>query len=342
MTTLATTDPWRVDPAEYPAAADENRQLRFLLRWAVLAPSAHNTQPWRVRVADGQVELHADPSRALPVADPDGRERIISCGAALFFLRLAIRRFGRMDRVALFPDPSRPDHLATVRRAEPVTPGREVHRLFEAVTERRTQRAPFAALEVRAADVAALLEAAEDEGAWFRPLGGALRGEVAGMIQEADLVQYADSAFRHELAAWVRPRSATSHDGIPARALGLPRLLAPLAPTLMGALNLGPVRGGSDRRAAEEAPLLAVLGTEGDRPADWLNAGQAVARVLLAGRARGLSAGFLNPPVQVPALRQALRERLGREGWPQLVLRMGHGRVLRPTPRRGVEECVTG
>lgn len=340
MQTTAPTDPWSVSEADYPADAPDREQLRHMVGYAVLAPSAHNTQPWRFRVTPAGIELHADRARGLPVSDPDGRELVISCGAALFFLRVAIRRFGHMDRVHLLPDPSRPDLLALVARGDQVRATREVLTLFRAIRERRTHRPAFEARELSPPDLAALREAAEDEGGWMRPLADPLRTEVAGLVEAADRLQYADGAFRRELASWIRPTAHGVDDGIPAHALGIPDLLAPLGPALMGRLNLGGMRGGSDRRAAETAPLLAVLGTEGDRRNDWLNAGQALARVLLAGQARGLSAAFLNQPVQVPELRARLREMTGREGWPQLILRMGYGQDLRPTPRRAVDDVL--
>lgn len=340
MQTLVPNDPWSVSEADYPAGTSEREQLRHLVRYAVLAPSAHNTQPWRFRVTDSGIELHADRSRALPISDPDGRELTLGCGAALFFLRVAMRRFGHLDRVHLFPDPSRPELLALVSRGDEVRASREVLTLFRAIRARRTHRPAFDERMIGAPDLAALREAAEDEGGWLRPVAGPQRDAVARMVEDADHRQYADSAFRRELASWIRPSARGVEDGIPAYALGIPDLLAPLGPTLMGALNLGGMRGGSDRRAAETAPLLAVLGTEGDRPTDWLHAGQSLARVLLTGQARGLSAAFLNQPVQVPELRARLREMLGREAWPQLILRMGYGKEQRPTPRRGVGDVL--
>lgn len=340
MQILASTDPWRVSEAEYPQDGSPVEQMRHMVRYAVLAPSAHNTQPWRFRVTEAGVELHADRSRALPVSDPEGRELTLSCGAALFHLRLAVRRFGHMDRVHLFPDPAHPDLLALVSRGEETRASREVLTLFGAIRERRTHRPAFDPRDVTTAELAAVREAAEDEGGWLRSLASVLRDHVADLVERADHLQYADSAFRRELAGWIRPYTRGAADGIPAQALGIPELLAPLGPALMGRMNLGGMRGGSDRRAVEAAPLLAVLGTEGDRRSDWLNGGQALARVLLAGQARGLRAAFLNQPVQVPELRVRLRELLGREGWPQMIVRMGYGKDLPPTPRRAAEQVI--
>src|SRR3712207_9303545 len=97
-------DPWKVSEGEFPKSGDAEEKLHFLLNYAVLAPSGHNTQPWLFRVRANEVELYADRTRGLPVVDPEDRALIISCGAALFYLRVAIRHFGHADEVESFPD----------------------------------------------------------------------------------------------------------------------------------------------------------------------------------------------------------------------------------------------
>jgi len=71
-------------PRAVPVPAD---QVDFLIATAARAPSVHNTQPWRFRVGEFAIELYADMGRKLRT-DPLGREMLISCGAALFGLRL--------------------------------------------------------------------------------------------------------------------------------------------------------------------------------------------------------------------------------------------------------------
>ena len=86
--------------------------------------------------------------------------------------------------------------------------------------------------------------------------------------------------------------------------------------------------------------MLAVLGTEGDSRLDWLCAGQALGRLLLQAQASGLSASFFNQPIEVPELRERLRDTAAASGLPQLCFRLGHGRELLPTPRRPIEDVV--
>ncbi|HEX8385847.1 MAG TPA: nitroreductase family protein, partial [Rubricoccaceae bacterium] len=84
----APDSPWALPEEEFPGLINDAERLRFLVRYAVLAPSARNTQPWRFHVAGNTLELWADRTRGLPVVDPAGRELTISCGAALYHLRL--------------------------------------------------------------------------------------------------------------------------------------------------------------------------------------------------------------------------------------------------------------
>lgn len=336
------TDPWRISEAEYPASGTPAEKLEWMLGWAVLAPSAHNSQPWRFRVGDGEARLYADRTRALPVVDPRDRALTISCGAALFFLRLALRRFGWTGEVEIFPDAADPDLLAIVRPGEPADPSPEVLRLFAAIGTRHTHRMSFHDCALPSATVERLVEAAADEGAWLRVIDDRRdRTAIAEMAREGDRIQFSDPDFRRELSGWVRTNHTPRHDGMPGSAFGIPDIVSPLGATLMGAVNLGVVWGGRSHQAAENAPLLAVLGTAGDAPSDWLAAGQALARALLAAAAEGVAAAFLNQPCEVPELRLRLRELLGTGVWPQLVLRMGYPpHAAPPTPRRTVAEVL--
>jgi nitroreductase len=106
---------WEIDPSRLPPLAGVEAKLRFALQYAVLAPSSHNSQPWHFIVDGDSVMLCADRTRALPVVDPFDRELIISCGAVLFNLRVALQRFGLGYSIRLFPVEVDPDVLAHVR-----------------------------------------------------------------------------------------------------------------------------------------------------------------------------------------------------------------------------------
>ena len=85
-----------------------------------------------------------------------------------------------------------------------------------------------------------------------------------------------------------------------------------------------------------------MLGTDGDSAREWLAAGQALGYILLCARAEGVSASYLNQPIEVAELRPRLAAAIGRPAaFPQLLLRLGYAGDRKPTPRREAAEVIT-
>lgn len=326
---------WSLRPDDFPSAGSVREQLLFCVRYALLAPSNHNSQPWRYRVSDLAVELRADRARALPVVDPFDRELVISCGAALCNLSMAIARFGRRPDVEILPEPRDPDLLARVALGLPQDPSPLTHLLFDAIVERRTNRQAFEPRTVDPQLVSALRHNAMIEGAWLEEVDGANKETLANLIAEADRTQMRDTHFRRELAAWTLMDGHPRRDGIPDCPMPAEEFDSVPATLLVRTFASDqPGIAARDRALAAGSPLLCVLGTDHEEPQAWIAAGQALQRLWLCATVGGLSLSFLNQPVEVPALRSRLRGVLGRRGFPQLVLRIGYGGAQRPTPRR--------
>jgi hypothetical protein len=343
MDTPAYDAAWRVDESELAANATPADMLRFALRYAVLAPSSHNTQPWRFIVDGETVTLNADRLRALPVADPYDRELIISCGAALFNLRVALSHFGLAYEIAPFPSSADPDMLARVR----LVPGGRVDTtlapLFGAIIARVTTRLPFADEPVAPALRERLALAGEAEGAEIACVHTSeARARLAEWIAEADRRQFDDPRFRRELAGWIH--SSRRDDGMPAYAEGVSTLLDFATPLVSLAIRTFDIGGGvaaAHQALASGSPLIVCIATGTDDAPAWLAAGQALERLLLVGAGEGLTASYLNQPIEVEALRERLRATLKIEGEPQLLLRMGRGPRIPHAPRRAFDEVVS-
>lgn len=314
--------------------AEWKQQAFMLIRGAVLAPSSHNTQPWLFRLSESVIDVLADRTRALPVNDPEDRELAISCGCALMNLRVAAAGLGLRLQVELVPDPEDPDCLAratvTGKSAAPVAEAA----LSEFMQRRRTYRKRFASREVDSAMLDELVGAAKAEGAWLRPLlTEEARQQAATLVAEGDAAQWANPSWRRELAAWMHARRRG--DG-----LIVPALAAPLAQLVVRTFDMGGGVGAKDRELAEASPLLAVLGTDGDHPREWVHAGHALQRVLLVACQHGLQASYLNQPIQIASLRPKLANLVGG-GFPQILLRLGYPLEEVPNaPRRPVEEVI--
>lgn len=334
-------DPWQISEGAFPKRGASSERLRFLLNYAVLAPSNHNAQPWLFRIVSDGIELYADRTRALPVVDPEDRELTIGCGAALFNLRIAFRNFGYEGVVQCFPDAGKPDLLARISFGDGKAATAEEHALFESIVKRRTNRMPFRMQPIQESLLSELEAAATKEGAWFQVvLGDENRNRLADLIAEADRIQMSDGHFRRELAAWIHPSRTASHDGTPGYAIGYGGLTSYLGPLVVRTFDMGKGQAAKDRQLATGSPVMAVLWTENDTSADWLSAGQAMMRVLLRARVDDVWASFLNQPIEVPELRTQVRDLLGKKSFPQLLLRMGYGQDVKPTPRRTPGEAL--
>ncbi len=336
---------WSAAIDDFPVGGSPAEKLAALVPFAILAPSSHNAQPWLFRIADDALELRADRRRRLPVADPDDREMIIGCGAALGCLNIALRTFGYAGHVTVRPDPDHPELLARVGLGAPHLPDEHDHALFRAMHQRKTYRLPFHRRTPEPRLMSDLEAIARHRGAWFRIFqSDARRMALTDLVSEGDRRQMADPAFRRELASWLHSNRSRTRDGMPGWTHGFGPASAAALPLIVRTFDTGDGKSAHDETLALGSPLLAVLGTWTDTPADWMQTGRALIDLLLHGLTEGVTASYLNQPVEIPALRQRLASLVGQSAYPQLVLRMGYPDRDEPrrTPRRDVTAVLEG
>jgi hypothetical protein len=254
---------------------------------------------------------------------------------------VAAEYIGHQYTEELWPDPNDPNltgrlHLGL--RGETTT---EDVLLFHAITQRRTNRQPFRPDPVPEAILAELTDAAGREGAWLVPVvDDAARQTIGELVAEADQRQWASKAFREELATWMRTDTARQADGIPAHELGIKDWLSFAGPSLIRTFNRGKGQAAHDLDIVRHSPTLVLLGTNSDDPLAWMQAGQALQSVLLHAQSEGLSASHLNQPIEVEELRPDVAAAAGVGGYPQILLRLGYGDPVPPTPRRRAHDLL--
>ena len=288
------------------AALTEDQALVVLA--AGSAPSLHNTQPWQFVLIDDHLLLCADPNRVLWVSDPTARALYISCGAALFSARAALRAMGYQPRVRQLPHPEYPlTVLAVIDAVSGRQPTTAEHALYDAQSRRRTNRGPFSDERVPESVLTLLRQAADQEGASLRVLDRRDTARVITLAEEAGHQLSADRAHQAELREWI---TSGQPDGIPVDALPMRPARSPSpvrdADFLAAAPELRP------QAAYETHPQLAVLTTHSDEPEDWLQAGQALQYVLLVATACGLSASFFYHLVERDDMREQESQWCGR------------------------------
>jgi hypothetical protein len=299
-----------VTEGEFPANGSSRQKLEFALKYAALAPAAGTWQSWDFRVAEKHLELVAKDDPALAAIDPEGRELMIGCGAALLYLNLALKHFGCLGRVALFPDLGEPALVARVHFGFCRERDTQEKLLFKAMAGSRADVSPKVATPVSETMLAALSHAVAGERGWL------------------DFVQ-SEMSRQHVLKITLaKDRHSTHFDRSRAR---------PASTAAGGHTSRWPLPffdfGGRDvdswnvavapvRQPSVPAATLAIVKTKTDDKRGWLEAGQTMARTVLQAQSLGLSWAFFHP-VRRREMREALRMRVGHKGFAQVILRFG-------------------
>ncbi|WP_028110142.1 Acg family FMN-binding oxidoreductase [Ferrimonas futtsuensis] len=308
----------------------DKQTARQMVHSAMLAPSSHNSQPWRFRLHENAIELFADRSRALPVNDPEDRELHISCGCALMNMRLAAAKAGIGLKVELLPQPDNPDLLAKVVQSAPEEEQPLLAQLADEIPSRHTVRSDYEPVSDAGDLISDLRQWARLEGVQLTAVSSEVqRQRIAGLVAQADQTLWSDPAWRRELARWMLPPNR-------GEGLAVSALWSPFVRTMIRWFNLGSLMARKSTKLVDRAPLLLVLSSCGDGPRQWLETGQALQTVLLGCCQRGYQGSFLNQPVQVPTLRNRLSKITGLAS-PQILLRVGRP-VEKPiaSPRRAL------
>ncbi|WP_068269405.1 Acg family FMN-binding oxidoreductase [Aldersonia kunmingensis] len=315
----------------------DNGSVRAALALAVRAPSIHNSQPWRWRIGERTVHLFADPSRNLRCADPDSRELVISCGAALHHFRVAMAALGGATHVHRLPDPNRPNHLAAIEISSRVPSDTDIE-LAALIPRRRSDRRTYSDWPVPDGLVRSIVSAAAAEGLALIPVEGSARAGVERAIRIAAERHESLPDYESEMHAWSGRHA--SPDGVPAR-----NTIAPGQSPGRTRAFAGGVLAQSTVRVDRDAAVLLMLATPSDDRPSQLRAGEAASAALLAAASAGLAACPLTEPLEISDVRsQVRRDVLSDDGYPQMILRIGwapmNAEPVQPTPRRPLDDVL--
>jgi len=326
-------NPWEIDPAAFPHDGDEADKLRFLIRFALLAPSTRNTQPWRFRVTDGQVEIHLDLSRWQRVADADQREMHISIGCALENLLIAATHYGYRTAADGIASCGHPTLVARIRfTPHDVPPPSVGDPRFDAMRRRRTEHGVYDGTPVADQDLAALSEVCLEPGLrldWITD--DARRHAVDALVMRADALLLSRPDYRQELG-----------DLIGTGAFGAPWLLAIVGRFAVAHLMSTSSFAKTDHQVLASSPVLGVVSAHiGSREAQ-VRVGQVLERLYLETTIRSLSLQPVSQILQTDDTREALAALLPEPGWvPLQPLRLGRAAPHEArTPRRSVDEVM--
>ncbi|BBZ73967.1 hypothetical protein MPRS_50600 [Mycobacterium paraseoulense] len=306
---------------------------------ACRAPSVHNSQPWRWVIGDGALRLFVDRHRAIGATDYSGREVILSCGAVLDHLCVAMTAAGWEPKVERFPDSDDPDQLAAITFSpiERVTEAQR--RRGEAILQRRTDRLPLGRPTYWDLFEPTLRGTFDDTEVSLEVLGDDVRPLLVEASQLTEELRRDDSYYHAELEWWTSSFVLT--EGMPPSALASDK-----ESWRVDVARSFPVRSHADRRGevkADWAKIL-VLSTPEDTRSDVLRCGEVLSTVLLECTVAGMATCPLTHLIELDDSRDIVRELVGGRGEPQVLIRVGIAPPLEhlppATPRRALGDVL--
>jgi nitroreductase len=321
------------------AALRQTPQIREFVRFATLAASGHNTQPWRFRLGAHRIDILPDFARRTPVVDPEDHHLFASLGCAAENLALAAAARGQPGELHF--DPSHDGAVAFDFSNGPASGSA----LFEAIPKRQSSRTEYDGKPVSNADQQTLADAATIPGVDLFLITDRMQiNRIRDLVIAGNTAQIGDRAFMDELKTWLRfaPRDAVARgDGLFSASSGSPILPAWLGPRIFEWVFKAAAENDKYARQIASSPGIAVFAAQKADREHWVLAGRACQRFALQATALGMKCAFINQPVEVARLRPELATLIGVPGRrPDLVLRYGYGPSLPYSARRPVEETI--
>jgi len=345
--------PWQINEQDFPREGSATDKLKFLLRYAILAPSSHNSQPWKFHIRGSEIDVFADKDRWLKVADADQRELYVSVGCALENLLIAAEHFEYAHQEEYFLEGE--DSLAAVVK---LTPQGKIEKprdpvLFEQIPKRLTNHNIYETRKIPQAEMAQLHACIYEEGFWiFSTNEGPyilfteeeLRRRIDELITRADAIQLTDSAYKKELASWIGQG-----------AFGTPWLMAKIGQLAVTYLSISKGQTKKDSEMLLSAPALVALASAVDDRKSQVMAGQIFERIALTATSLGIAIHPMSQILEVPEIKAELRELLEipevkaevgklspeEDVFPQQTFRLGYAEPEKEhTPRRPLEEVL--
>ncbi len=322
------------------AKAPDSGVIRDAVMLACRAPSLHNSQPWRWVAEGATLQLWADYCRAMTATDHTGRELVLSCGAVLDHLRVAMAAAGWESNTERFPNPDEPDHLATLqfRPIEPVTAAYQLR--ADAIRRRRTDRLPFGAPAAWPALQLVLCDTVNPYDVLLDVVADDDRPQLAEASRLTETLRRYDTTYVSELRWWTSPfESDATH--VPESAL-----VSSSEAARVDVARAFPPAGGGRRRSAidHDRSKILILSTYDDEPWNVLRCGEALSAVLLECTVAGMATCTLTHMTEMAESRNIIAQITGTAGQPQLLIRVGrspaHDQRVEPTPRRPLTEVL--
>ncbi len=335
---------WQIDLNSFKELKTEVERLKFFLKFAVLAPSSHNSQPWLFSVSENSIQVYRAKFRSLPIADVNNRQLFLSIGCAIEHIVIAAQYYGYSTNVEYKDDLINPNLAAiiTFRKEEKKIQTIESLRYIQAILKRKTNRGKYKKEKILE-NLLEKIEKLKTPNLNIYVISDTEKiSRLADIAVQASIESMVDDNFRLELSHHLKHNLTKSKIGMPGFSLGLPTLVSFLLPHLMKQFNLERVaQKQNEKLFKKHTPYIVILTTNGDSRKDWLEAGRVFEQITLTLTHDNISVSPWGAPIQIGEFYRNIQKILHTSFRPQMFFRVGYAqKKARFSPRLIVEDVL--
>ncbi|MBI3337110.1 MAG: hypothetical protein HY005_00600 [Candidatus Staskawiczbacteria bacterium] len=336
--------PWEVNIDDFPEKENFNSQIKFILRYAILAPSTHNTQPWLFKIKEPECEVYYNPKLVLPEADSKTRDLHISMGCCIENLILAAKYFNIFNSIGYGPF-SNKEQLAVVHFKKYTGEKNSAYeKMINTIPKRINARGifyPESVPEDVLNNISFIVKdylVDEIHINWITEKNKIL--DLSHLTADGLKIAYHKTSFRKEMSYWMRNSFTKTKEGIPGYALKMPPVLSFILPILVRWYNIGNFLSKKNYSSISSAPLVVVITAENENPSVWLKVGQLAERLFLEFNGYGWQTSIFVAAIEMGRDKE-VQKIIGNNKKPQFLFVVGKVDSLhKPTPRHELEEKI--
>ncbi|MBS3902877.1 MAG: hypothetical protein KGZ30_00670 [Anaplasmataceae bacterium] len=324
---------WEINFADYSEELSINDKIKFFLKFGVLAPSSHNSQPWSFKIQDGVLEIHKNRERKLPFSDSDDRQLYISLGCAIENIVIAADYCEYSANVQYVDHDG--DMYARIYfdKVGDKKNGDSKHLIF-LIPKRVNNRNKYKK-EIISNELLSKFKGYIKEGMRIDFVSDERKKYLAKIAIKAGIRAMEYDQFREELSHYVKNNMTKSEIGMPGFGMGIPTPISFFAPFMVKMFNMNALSKKSDLKLlSEHTPVLVVISMDKDDPRTWMDVGRVYERIALEATSVGLSTAVWAAPIQIDNFYQDLQRCLNILSRPQMFFRLGRPeKITEHSPR---------
>ncbi len=329
---------WDIREVDFSMISGIEEKIKFILRYAILAPSTHNSQPWLFEVRDSICKIIINPAFRLPQADPTGRDLYISLGCMLENLVIAARYFGIYESVNYI---NKDDLVAEIIFSNfGAEINDELLPYVKAIKNRTNARGLFAKEQLPIELINSINKLDLGQGIGVNLVtDSAIITKIANLTSLGLRWAHAKKEFRQEMSKWMHSSFTNQRQGLPGYALKMPALLSFIIPTLLKYFDFSFILSKLNYLSLNSAPVVCIISSYNDRPLEWLAVGRLAERIMLAASKHNLNSSIYVASIEMGDYRKELASLIKTNLRPQFLLCLGEVKAnQRHTPRLDLQD----